>query len=66
MRDPDTALLEAQFRLALLQAALRRRLLTSPRGGVVLNRRDPALDPAAFNELDEMAELLWSDTENLG
>ena len=53
---------EALFRLALLQRALRRRLL-APRGRALqLNRRMAPPPENAFAELDAMAELLWSDS----
>ncbi len=66
--DVDLASMEALMRLDLLQRALRRRLLTPPKGEeVVLNRRDPALarhDPATdYSHLDRMAETLWQATE---
>jgi len=62
LRRDDASLLEASFRLRLLQQALRRRLLQpGGRGRVVLNSRDPALADKAFAELDAMADLLWSD-----
>lgn len=63
LRASDEALDEALFRLSLLQSALRRRLLTPQGRAMVLNRRDPAVAaPAAFDDLDAMAEFLWSDT----
>jgi hypothetical protein len=58
----DAALEDALFRLALLQDALRRRLLSPGGGATVLNRHDPRLPRYAFDGLDAMAELLWSDT----
>jgi len=60
--DTELAGMEALMRLDLLQRALRRRLLSPPKGEeVVLNRRDPALD---FSHLDRMAEMLWEATES--
>ena len=60
--DPELASMEALMRLDLLQRALRRRLLTPPKGEeIVLNRRDPALD---YSHLDRMAEMLWQATES--
>lgn len=61
-RDPEQALVEALLRLKLLQAALRRRLL-SERRRMVLNRRDPLGAGFDFTELDAMAEALWRATE---
>jgi len=61
LSDHEAALDEALFRLELLQTALRRRLLTPHGSALILNRRDPALGPASFSDLDAMAELLWSD-----
>jgi hypothetical protein len=60
-RDSEAALREALERLALLQAALRRRLL-SERRALVLNRRDPLGTGFDFTELDAMAETLWAAT----
>lgn len=62
LRRADAALTEAQFRLDLLQRALRRRLLSTKVRPFALNRRDPALAPAAFADLDAMADLLWADS----
>lgn len=59
---PDSAMAEALFRLDLLQAALRRRLLAPAGRTMVLNRRDPSVKPPAFDDLDAMAELLWAET----
>ena len=58
-RSPDLALHEAYMRLALLQRALRRRLLDVARKPFALNRRDPL----GFAELDAMADALWPATE---
>lgn len=52
---------DALGRLALLQAALRRRLLDDARP-LVLNRRDPLGRGLDFSELDAMADVLWSAT----
>jgi hypothetical protein len=59
---PDDALEEALMRLTLLQAALRRRLLSDQRR-LRLNRVDPLGAGRDFSELDAMAELLWRETE---
>lgn len=59
--DNTAALDEALFRLGLLQNALRRRLLTPHGRALILNRRDPALSPPSFTDLDAMAELLWTE-----
>lgn len=63
-RRPDAALDETYERLALLQRALRRRLLDQRRR-LVLNRRDPLGSGADFTELDAMADLLWPATAPL-
>jgi hypothetical protein len=60
-RSPDGALEEALMRLALLQQALRRRLLAE-RHRLILNRADPLGTGRDFAELDAMAELLWRET----
>jgi len=60
-RDPETARDEAIERLRLLQAALRRRLL-SERRKFVLNRNDPLGTGYNFDQLDAMAEALWAST----
>jgi hypothetical protein len=60
-RTPDGALEEALMRLALLQGALRRRLLAERRR-LRLNRGDPFDAGKDFAELDAMADLLWRDT----
>jgi hypothetical protein len=57
------------MRLDLLQRALRRRLLTPPKGEeVVLNRHDPALvqpdKSLDYSHLDRMAEMQWEATES--
>lgn len=60
--DPELAGMEALMRLDLLQRALRRRLLSPPKGEeIVLNRHDPATD---YSHLDRMAEMLWEATES--
>lgn len=58
---PQEALEEAIFRLALLQRALRTRLLAERRR-MVLNRKDPLGTGFDFSELDAMAETLWQAT----
>lgn len=60
-RDPNAALDEALDRLALLQSALRRRLLNERRR-MILNRKDPLGTGFDFGELDAMAEALWEAT----
>jgi hypothetical protein len=60
-RRPEAALEEALMRLALLQGALRRRLLAERRR-LRLNRGDPLGAGRDFAELDAMAELLWRET----
>ncbi|WP_241255156.1 AHH domain-containing protein [Altererythrobacter sp. BO-6] len=60
-QDPGEALEEALMRLALLQSALRRRLLDERRR-MVLNRNDPLGTGFDFTELDAMAEMLWNAT----
>lgn len=60
--DPEAARTEALMRLRLLQAALRRRLL-SERRRMILNRKDPLGTGFDFTELDAMAEALWSSTD---
>jgi hypothetical protein len=58
--DTELAGMEALMRLDLLQRALRRRLLSPPKGEeIVLNRHDPATD---YSHLDRMAEMLWEAT----
>ena len=61
LHRPDDALDEALMRLALLQGALRRRLLAE-RGRLQLNRGDPLGAGRDFAELDAMADLLWRET----
>lgn len=61
-KDTEAAMREALERLTLLQAALRKRLL-SDRRRMVLNRKDPLGSGFDFSELDAMAELLWDATK---
>lgn len=61
--DPSMALCEALMRLALLQKALRRRLLEGQRKPLRLNRFDPLGQGRDFSQLDAMAEMLWGSTE---
>jgi hypothetical protein len=56
---------EALFRLALLQRALRRRLLDPPGARLLLNRHDPLGTGFDFTELDAMAEHLWGATQSV-
>lgn len=60
--DPEGALDQALMRLALLQRALRRRLLED-RNRLILNRRDPLGAGLDFAALDAMAESLWGATQ---
>lgn len=62
---PDDALELAAMRLALLQGALRRRLLTGP-GRVRLNRRDPLGTDRDFTALDTLVESLWQASDVVG
>lgn len=62
LRNPDGAIGEALMRLALLQCALRRRLLDTRRR-FVLNRRDPIGRGLDFARMDAMADALWSATQ---
>ncbi|RGP40749.1 hypothetical protein BPTFM16_01037 [Altererythrobacter insulae] len=59
--DPREAVRDALYRLALLQAALRKRLLAD-RARFILNRKDPVGTGFDFTELDAMAEELWRAT----
>lgn len=59
---PDQAGVDALMRLALLQAALRRRLLEAGRLRLQLNRFDPIGAGKDFAELDAMADALWGAT----
>lgn len=56
---------EAQFRLGLLQRALRRSLLRAATVRPHLNRLDPARATVLFRELDAMVDQLWGDTAQL-
>lgn len=60
---PQIALDQALMRLALLQRALRRRLIDPVRLRLSLNRHDPLGKSIDFTELDLMAEALWPATE---
>lgn len=59
----DEAGHEALARLALLQRALRRRLLDDRRAAASLSRRDPVRRAEDFAALDAMADQLWPATE---
>jgi len=61
-RGIDRASEHALMRLALVQRALRRRLLQGGRRAFALNRRDPLGTGRDFTELDAMADLLWGTT----
>ena len=54
---------DALMRLALLQGALRRRLLATLGKRLLLNRRDPCGGAVDFSELDAMADALWGATD---
>ena len=51
------------MRLALLQAALKRRLLATLGKRLLLNRRDPCGGSVDFSQLDAMADALWGATD---
>jgi hypothetical protein len=61
LADPHGAAQMALMRLAVLQRALRRRLLDE-RKPLRLNRRDPLGRGIDFSDLDAMAEILWGAT----
>lgn len=61
LRDCEEATETALMRLALLQDALRKRLLDHRRP-LRLNRNDPLGKDLDFSTLDAMAEALWSVT----
>lgn len=61
-RAPEIALNEALMRLALLQAALRRRLLLQGQRRFRLNRWDTLGERIDFTALDAMADALWAAT----
>lgn len=65
LQAPEVALEVAYQRLALLQRALRRRLLDQRRR-LRLNRHDPLGSGLDFSELDAMAALLWPATAQAG
>jgi len=64
-KTPERARDQAFMRLALLQRALRRRLLRPDRPRLRLNRRDPLGAGLDFTELDAMAEMLWAGTASV-
>jgi len=64
-KDTEAALEQALMRLALLQRALRRRLLDPGGEPFPLNRRDPLRIQVDFSELDAMADALWGETGNV-
>lgn len=66
LRRPEQAREHAFLRFDLLQRALRRRLLDPIGRRFSLNRRDPFGRSIDFSELDAMAELLWSATQQVG
>lgn len=61
---PVSAGEDALFRLAILQRALRRRLLDPPQRAWLLNRNDPIGTGFDFSELDAMVEQLWGATQS--
>lgn len=65
MRSENAADAEAAMRLALLQRALRRRLLNPAGKPFRLNRHDPVGTGFDFTDLDAMAESLWGATQNI-
>ncbi len=54
---------DALMRLALLQSALKRRLLATLGKRLLLNRRDPCGGSVDFSQLDAMADALWGATD---
>ena len=62
LRAPEIAMDEAVQRIALLQRALRRRLLNPRRKPLVLNRFDPVGHKVDFAEIDAMVDMLWPET----
>ena len=61
-KAPEVAAGDALMRLALLQRALRKRLLAPDGRRVRLNRLDPLGAGLDFTELDALAEALWAGT----
>ena len=59
---PELACMHASFRIGLLQAALRRRLLAPGGRPLRLNRNDPLGARVDFTALDAMAGELWNST----
>jgi len=59
LRAPEIAIDQALMRIALLQRALRRRLLAERRR-LRLNRHDPLGSGVDFSQLDAMADALWA------
>ncbi|WAT18249.1 AHH domain-containing protein [Aurantiacibacter sp. MUD11] len=62
LRKPHEATCAAIMRLDLLQAGLRRRLLSSGPKKLRLNSKDPFRSGQDFTELDAMADQLWAGT----
>ncbi|HWU02765.1 MAG TPA: AHH domain-containing protein [Novosphingobium sp.] len=62
LRAPDMAVNEAVERLALLQRALRRRLMRPRKAAFRLCSLDPQGRRPDFAELDAMVDSLWPDT----
>ncbi|WP_082010451.1 AHH domain-containing protein [Novosphingobium malaysiense] len=58
-RDDAAAAAQVQWRLALLQRALRRFLLDGRRRRLLLNRQDPLGAGINYSDLDVVAEALW-------
>lgn len=65
-RSPERARQAAQMRIALLQRALRKRLLSPAGERMRLNRFDPHKPSRDFADLDAMAELLWQASDPAG
>ncbi len=61
-KAPESAFEQALMRLAILQRALRRRLLDPIGRRFRLNRRDPFGRSRDYSELDAMADALWGGT----
>lgn len=62
LEQTEAALEQALFRLALLQRALRRRLLDPGFEAFPLNRKDPLRTQVDYSDLDAMADALWGET----
>ena len=65
LKAPEIAASQAIMRIALLQRALRRRLLNPLGRRFSLNRKDPLGQAFGFAELDAMADALWGETAGI-